>query len=126
VAAVISSFAEARPVALAAAAGAVGAWASILSRAAKLVLETFETPTNLQFQGVTRILLGTTFGVVAIVAIKTGQLFPSAADNIWATTLTTFVSGWSERLVPEIIGKFEARETNEPSRRAPRDRTRGQ
>lgn len=100
---------DVRDLAVGAAAGSVGAWASILSRASQLELGPFETPANLKFQGFTRILLGMVFGVIAIVAMKTGQLFPSGSTNPWITTLTTFVSGWSERLIPEIIGKIETR-----------------
>jgi hypothetical protein len=100
---------EVRNVIVGAVAGSVGAWASILARASQLELGPFETPANLRFQGFTRILLGMVFGLIAIVGMKTGQLFPSGIENVWITTLTTFVSGWSERLIPEIISKFEAR-----------------
>jgi hypothetical protein len=101
--------ADVRDIVVGAVAGSIGAWASILSRASQLELGPFETPTNLKFQGFTRILLGMVFGVIAIVAMKTGQLFPSSSSNLWITTLTTFVSGWSERLIPEIISKIETR-----------------
>lgn len=100
---------DARMVIVAASAASMGAWASILSRASRLELGPFETPANLRFQGVTRILLGTMFGIVAFVAMKTGQLVPSANTSAWASALTTFVAGWSERLVPEIISKVETR-----------------
>lgn len=99
----------ARNLIVGAVAGSVGAWASILARASQLELGPFETPSNLKFQGFTRILLGMVFGLIAVVGMKTGQLFPSGIENVWITTLTTFVSGWSERLIPELISKFEAR-----------------
>ncbi len=100
---------DARAVVAGAAAGAVGAWASILSRVAQLELGRLETPANLKFQGITRILLGMIFGIVAIVAMKSGQVFPAVSTNAWFTTLVTFIGGWSERLVPEIMSKVEAR-----------------
>jgi hypothetical protein len=103
------SGADARAVILGATAGAIGAWASILSRASALELGPFETPSNLKFQGVTRILLGMIFGVVATVAMKSGELFPSGAGSLWTMALITFASGWSERLVPEVIKKVESR-----------------
>jgi hypothetical protein len=91
-------------------AGGVGAWASILQRASRLELGPLETPAHLQFQGVTRILIGTTFGIVAVAAMNAGLLLSSATQSLWTTGIATFVAGFSERLIPELITRIESQE----------------
>jgi hypothetical protein len=92
-------------------AGALGAWASILQRASSLKLGAFETPQHLSFQGVTRILIGMVFGVFAIACLKAGLLFSGFEKDLWITGMATFVAGFSERLIPELITRIESHET---------------
>jgi hypothetical protein len=91
------------------AAGSVGAWASMLQRASKLKLEPFETPEHLAFQGITRILIGVVFGMVALAAMKANLLF-GAFRGEWIIAVVTFAAGYSERIIPELISRIEAHE----------------
>ena len=86
---------------------AVGAWVSVQLRARKLELGPYETPAHLRFEGVTRILLGLAFGVFALWAVKSGQFFPGFLGNPSGVAFIALISGVSERLIPDIISKFE-------------------
>jgi hypothetical protein len=94
-------------IALAAAAGAAGAWASILQRVWTLVLPANETPRHLMLQGATRIMVGSLFSVAALAAIKANLLLPAAAGTRWSLGLVTFVAGFSERLIPDLVSRLE-------------------
>lgn len=103
-----SVLANVTSIALAAAAGAAGAWASVLQRVWKLELAPRETPGHLILQGATRILVGAMFSVAALAAMKANLLVPGAVSNPWSLGLATFTAGMSERLIPEVLGKVEA------------------
>ena len=96
-----------RTVVLAAVTGAAGAWASVLQRVWTLTLPADETPRELVLQGATRIIVGAIFSLAALAAIKAGWLFPNAATNQWSLGLVTFVAGFSERLVPDLVARLE-------------------
>lgn len=101
-----------REIASGAVAGSFGAWTSILQRSSKLRLDPFETSPHLRFQGATRIALGIVFGLVAVAAIRSGILFPAAASDVWLQSIVVFLAGFSERLVPELLGRLEAKAGN--------------
>lgn len=90
-----------------AAAGACGAWTSVLQRASRLRVGAFDPPHYLAFQGVTRTLLGGVFGAFVVAASNAGLLLTVAKENIWATAVASFVAGVSERYVPEMLRDFE-------------------
>lgn len=105
-----------RTVALSAAAGAAGAWASVLHRVWAMVLPANETPAHLMLQGATRIVLGALFSVAALAAIHASILIPAAASSPWSLGLAMFVAGWSERLVPEMMARIEGEMSRSPAR----------
>lgn len=89
------------------AAGACGAWTSVLQRASRLRVGPFDPPHYLAFQGVTRTLLGGVFGAFVVAASNAGILLTFAKDNSWATAVAGFLAGVSERYVPEMLRDFE-------------------
>lgn len=97
--------------AVAGGAGAAGAWASVLQRVAKLELGAFDNPDVLMLQGVTRVILGTLFGIVSLLAIKAGILLSAAGSSFSAIALIAFLAGFSERFVPELLNAMERRTT---------------
>ncbi len=88
---------------LAAGAGSVGAWVSVMQRARKLTVRPFEEPYYLAFQGGSRIVLGAVFGAFMVVAVKAGLAFSILADTSWGLSAGAFIGGASERLVPELL-----------------------
>lgn len=86
---------------------AVGAWASVLQRTSRLALRPYDPWHYLASQGVTRILLGAMFGAFFVGATKAGLFLSVAANNEWALASLSFVSGFSERYIPELIRGLE-------------------
>jgi hypothetical protein len=100
--------------AVAGAAGAAGAWASVLQRVSKLELGAFDNPAYQMMQGVTRIVLGTLFGFVSLLGIRAGILLSAAASNSSAIALIAFLGGFSERFIPELLDSMEKGQGDRP------------
>ncbi len=97
----------ARTFALSALSGISGAWASVLHRSSSLALGPFDPTGQHIFQGSTRIGLGILFGLFTAVASKANLLLGFAFENLWVMLVLTFLAGFSERFVPEMIKAFE-------------------
>ena len=90
-----------------AAAGASGAWTSVLQRASRLQVGAFDPPHYHTFQGVTRTLLGGVFGAFLVAASNAGLVVSFARGNAWATAVAAFIAGISERYIPEMLREIE-------------------
>ncbi len=87
--------------------GAFGSWTSVLQRTPNLLVSTFEVPSWVKFQSTYRVALGVTFGLVALLILKTDLLAPNFLSNTWQFLLVAFISGFSERFIPELLARAE-------------------
>ncbi|MBB4055360.1 MULTISPECIES: hypothetical protein [Pseudomonas] len=86
--------------------GALGAMISVLQRAKGLKVELYESIELILLQGGVRISLGCAFGVIALVASKSGLLLELLSQSANKMFLLSVVAGFSERLIPDFIGKI--------------------
>ena len=103
----VATEAETRTLLVSMGVGAVGAWVSIVQRAWRLTIESFEPPHYLAIQGATRVILGAVFGVFVVVAMKADWVLTMLNDSSWGIASAAFVAGASERLVPEMMRGIE-------------------
>jgi len=89
--------------------GAVGAMISVLQRFKKMQISTYASPSYIVFEGFSRIMLGTFFGVILMLAVKGEILFATYSNNYSALSLFAIIAGLSERLIPEFIETIENR-----------------
>ena len=94
--------------------GALGALISVLSRSADLPIDAAAGKAAHYLEGVSRILLGVCGGFLVAVAIKANLILgvADAVDNeirrLAVLASLSVASGASERLVPNLIRRFEA------------------
>lgn len=86
--------------------GALGAMISVLQRAKLLKVELYESIELILLQGGVRISLGCAFGVIALVASKSGLLLELLSQSDNKMFLLAVIAGFSERLIPDFIGKI--------------------
>lgn len=86
--------------------GALGAMISVLQRAKSLKVELYESIELILLQGGVRISLGCAFGVIALVASKSGLLLELLSQSDNKMFLLSVIAGFSERLIPDFIGKI--------------------
>jgi hypothetical protein len=86
--------------------GALGAMISVLQRAKGLKVELYESIELILLQGGVRISLGCAFGVIALVASKSGLLLELLSQSDNKMFLLSVIAGFSERLIPDFIGKI--------------------
>lgn len=89
---------------LACSGGAFGATLSVLQRGASLEVSPFVSRWDLRFQGGQRTLLGVAFGLAAWIIWKANLAF-GAFDGNLAMYVVALAVGFSERYIPEILGK---------------------
>jgi hypothetical protein len=95
-----------------AAAGAVGATISVLFRSSSIQIEPGSGREHVIFQGAARAILGTLFGAFAILAVRANLVAGVLRGNLEASLLFATAAGFSERIVPELIKRFEAGDSN--------------
>ncbi len=86
--------------------GVLGAMISVLQRAKELKVELYESVELIVLQGAVRIGLGCVFGIVALVASKSGLLLELLSQSNNKMFLLSVIAGFSERLVPDFIGRI--------------------
>ncbi|WP_312377122.1 hypothetical protein [Pseudomonas oryzihabitans] len=86
--------------------GALGAMISVLQRAKSLKVELYESIELILLQGGVRISLGCAFGVIALVASKSGLLLELLSQSDNKMFLLSVIAGFSERLIPDFIGRI--------------------
>lgn len=83
--------------------GALGAFLSVLQRFRLLKVLPFTSPSSLVFDGVVRIALGATFGVVFLLLQRLNVLLGVAAGDENALALFSLIAGINERFVPTLL-----------------------
>lgn len=93
-------------------AGTFGAFVSILHRFKDIEISSFSASEYIRIRSIVRTLVGSIFGVVVFIAYE-GKLIPGVVDSTQYTLyFFAFVSGFSERFIPDLIKRFEAKNEN--------------
>ncbi|WP_248743322.1 MULTISPECIES: hypothetical protein [unclassified Pseudomonas] len=85
--------------------GVCGALISVLQRSKNLQVGMYESTKIIVLQGVVRVCLGCAFGVISLVACKSGLLLGVMGGSSGRLLILAIVAGFSERLVPDFIEK---------------------
>jgi len=88
--------------------GSVGATISVLQRNPSLELDPWMSTRYHALQGVTRIVLGFIFGGILVIASKANFVLGVIRNNPYPLLILCIVAGFSERLIPELLSKFES------------------
>lgn len=99
----------AREFALSAAAGALGAALSVSQRFRSIPIDRFASRRFTVTGGVSRVVFGALFGVVFLMFQKSGLILAAIESNSFAISTAALVAGFSERLIPELIGTVESK-----------------
>ncbi len=86
--------------------GLVGAAISVLQRSRDMKVAVYDSTDLLVLQSIVRVGLGCCFGVIAIVASKSGLLLEFLSGNYKKMFLLAVVAGFSERMIPDFIEKI--------------------
>ncbi len=85
--------------------GLTGAVISVLQRSKDLKVAIYDSTNLLVLQAMARVGLGCCFGVIAIVASKSGLLFEFLSGDHKKMFLLAVIAGFSERMIPDFIEK---------------------
>lgn len=87
--------------------GVLGAYTSVWTRYGRMMMTGLATKWLHYLESISRLFIGSVFGVVAMFAIKCGLLFSDISSNLelFAYSLVSFAAGFSERLIPSLIEK---------------------
>lgn len=85
--------------------GLLGALMSVLQRSRDIKVGQFESTSLIVLQGLIRVGLGCCFGVVAIVASKSGIFFEFLSGDNKKLFFLAMAAGVSERLIPDIFDR---------------------
>ena len=96
--------------------GAVGATISVLQRSPSLELDPWMSRRYHALQGVTRIVLGFIFGGIFVIASKANFVLGVIRNNPYPLLILCIVAGFSERLIPELLSKFESTQSTSNSK----------
>lgn len=88
--------------------GAVGATISVLHRNPFLELDPWMSTRYHAIQGISRIVLGFIFGGIFVLASKANFVLGVIRENPYPLLVSCIVAGFSERLIPELLSKFES------------------
>jgi len=88
--------------------GVLGAYTSIWTRYGRMTMTGLATIWLHYLESVSRLFVGSVFGVVAMFAIKCGIILSDIGQDveIYAYSLTSFAAGFSERFIPSLIEKI--------------------
>jgi hypothetical protein len=100
---------EYRPYALYLVFALAGSLTSVILRYPTIEVGMYEQFWNIVVRGVFRILLGGLLASFFIAACKANLIGGIAANNAWSFIAFSFLSGFSERFVPEILAGLEER-----------------
>lgn len=86
--------------------GLVGSAVSVLQRSKDLKVAVYDSAGLLVLQAIVRVGIGCCFGVIAVVASKSGLLLEFLSSNYKKMFLLAVVAGFSERMIPDFIEKI--------------------
>ena len=87
--------------------GGAGAFLSILIRFENIKIGEYESRSFLILRSFSRILIGLFFGLVSFFLIESKFIIININPKYLLICILSFVSGFSERLIPELITKIE-------------------
>lgn len=87
----------------AASAGILGVMVSALQRNNKLVIDPYTSPLGLYSEGISRIFIGVVFGLFIVFCANSELALAPFRENIYALCCFAFISGFSERFVPDLM-----------------------
>lgn len=87
--------------------GVIGAFISVQERVKRIKCQISDPIWTLVFQAIIRIALGGVFGFIAFIASKTGIAFSFFNESSMTLIFLGIVSGFSERLIPELLQSME-------------------
>lgn len=88
--------------------GSIGACISVLQRNPSLDIDPWMSNGYLKLQGITRVVLGFIFGCIFALASKANFVLGVVRDNPYPLLVLCIVAGFSERVIPELLSKFES------------------
>ena len=92
--------------------GVIGGYTSLWLRYRSLGEVTFGGRKTVVMMSACRLLIGAVFAYIAILAVRSGLLFPSLEGHVAAIGVISFVAGFSERLIPSFIKNFSHQTDN--------------
>jgi hypothetical protein len=93
---------------IAAGLGGAGALVSVTQRFRRIPIEPYSSGFYISVAGVSRIFVGAVFGAVFLLFQNAGLLLSAANGNPSLLYSAAFVAGFSERMIPEILERFES------------------
>lgn len=96
---------------LCAGSGVIGALISSLQRNDKIVTSGYTSGRALYLESISRLIIGATFGMLLLLGVMSGLFLPLIKDNFQATLCLSFIAGFSERLVPDLISTVIKKQT---------------
>ncbi|OMP30065.1 hypothetical protein [Mangrovimonas sp. DI 80] len=87
--------------------GSFGSFISVVLRNDTLQVDPYSSNTFICFQSLFRLITGLLAGFVLILGIKSQLLLSNYEGNYFLVALASITSGFSERFIPEFIGKLE-------------------
>jgi hypothetical protein len=88
--------------------GALGAAVSVMQRSINIELDVQLPDRSLYLQASIRVLLGLIFGLIFIFASKANFVMGSINNDFFGLCVFALVAGFSERMIPDLIGRLEA------------------
>jgi hypothetical protein len=104
----LSTSAEYRQFLVAASFGSLGSFVSIAQRLKNTPIERFSSRRYTAIAGVSRSLLGSIFGMLFLLFQKAGLVLSFAGTNTFILYAVAVAAGFSERLVPQLLERFES------------------
>jgi hypothetical protein len=100
--------------------GAIGAFVSVLIRFRKIKIKEYSMTFYTAIRGTTRVLLGFLFGVIFVIIQESGVI-GVGNGNVFSIYTLSFISGFTERFVPELMAKVKSTSLSEESEQASSD-----
>jgi hypothetical protein len=94
--------------------GATGAAVSVMQRSRNIELDVQLPDRSLYLQACIRVLLGLIFGLLFIFASKANLVMGTINNDFFGLCVFALVAGFSERMIPDLIGRLEAQATADP------------
>jgi hypothetical protein len=94
--------------------GATGAAVSVMQRSRNIELDVQLPDRSLYLQACIRVLLGLIFGLLFIFASKANLVMGTINNDVFGLCVFALVAGFSERMIPDLIGRLEAQATTDP------------
>jgi hypothetical protein len=87
--------------------GGLGAVVSVAQRFRSIVIERYGSLFFTAVAGIARVLFGGLFGFTFVILQKSGVVLAGTSGNTYAIAAASLAAGFSERLIPDLVGKIE-------------------